>query len=134
LIDKGKLQLYRPRLNEVQETSLGPHQNKVELFTALGFGQSSPDLKKNFDVSLVGEEVLDGKKTVVLELKPKDTKMFKSVRLWLDPEKWVASQIKTTEGSGDYMLVKFTNIRLNANIPESVFVLKMPKNVRVLKM
>jgi outer membrane lipoprotein-sorting protein len=134
LIDKGKLQLYRPKLKQVQETSLGQHQNKVEMFMALGFGQSSQDLKKNFDVSLVGEEMLDGKKTVVLELKPKDTKMFKSVRMWMDPEKWVATQIKTTEQSGDYMSVKFTNIKMNPKISESVFDLKMPKDVKVFKM
>ena len=134
LIDKGKLQMYKPNLKQVQEASLGGHQNKVEMFMALGFGQSSQDLKKNFDVTLAGEEMLDGKKTVVLELKPKDTKMFKSVRMWMDPEKWVATQIKTTEGSGDYMTVKFTNIKMNPSIKDSVFDLKMPKDVRVLKM
>src|SRR5688572_5473908 len=52
LIDKGKLQLYRPKLKQVQETLLGPHSDKVELFMALGFGQSSQDLKKNFDVTV----------------------------------------------------------------------------------
>jgi outer membrane lipoprotein-sorting protein len=131
LIDKGKLQLYRPHLKQVQETALGGHQNKVEMFMALGFGQSSQDLKKNFDVSLAGEEMIDGKKTIVLELKPKDTKMFKSVRMWMDPEKWVATQLKTTEQSGDYMVVKFSNIKTNPKISESVFVLKMPKDVSV---
>jgi outer membrane lipoprotein-sorting protein len=134
LIDKGKLQLYRPNLKTVQETLLGPHENKVEMLMALGFGQSSGDLKKNFDVSLGGEEAVDGRKTVVLELKPKDTKMFKSVRLWMDPEKWVAAQIKTTEQSGDYLVVKFTNVKMNPRLSESVFDLKLPKDVRVSKL
>src|SRR6266853_1686076 len=65
LIDKGKLQLYTPNLKQVQEASISGHQDKVEMFMALGFGQSSQDLKKNFDVSLAGEEAVDGKKTSI---------------------------------------------------------------------
>jgi outer membrane lipoprotein-sorting protein len=134
LIDKGKLQMYTPNLKQVQEASIGQHQDKVEIFMALGFGQSSQDLKKNFDVTLADEEVIDGKKTSVLDLKPKDTGMFKSVRMWMDQEKWVAVQIKTTEKSGDYGTLKFTNAKVNANIPDSVFDLKLPKDVKVIKM
>ncbi len=134
LIDRGKLQMYTPSLKQVQETSLAGRQEKVEMFMALGFGQSSTDLKKNFDVSLAGEEVIDGRKTTVLELKPKNTTMFRSVRLWLDQQKWVSVQIRTTESSGDYLTVRFTNIKLNPKIPESVFDLKLPKDVNVLKM
>jgi len=134
LIDKGKLLMYTPNLKQVQEASIGPHQDKVDMFMALGFGQSSQDLKKNFDVTLAGEEVVDGKKTAVLDLKPRDTSMFKSVRMWMDQQKWVAVQIKTTEKSGDYLTLKFMNVKLNANIPDSVFDLKMPKDVKVIKM
>src|SRR5215470_12694328 len=134
LIDKGKLQIYTPNLKQVQEASLGQHQDKVEMFMAIGFGQSSQDLKKNFTVSLGPEEVVDGKKTTVLELQPKNSAMFKSVRMWMDQQKWVSVQIKTTEASGDYMTLKFSNVKINTGIPESVFGLKMPKDVRVIKM
>src|SRR5262245_29985381 len=41
LIDKGKLQLYTPNLKQVQEASLGDHKDLLEMFMALGFGQSS---------------------------------------------------------------------------------------------
>jgi len=73
LIDKGKLLLYTPNLKQVQEASLGEHQDVVEMVMALGFGQSSQDLKKNFTVSLAGAEDVDGKKTMALELKPKNS-------------------------------------------------------------
>src|SRR6266487_2124207 len=87
LIDKGKLQLYTPNLKQVQEASLGGHSNTVEQFMALGFGQSSEDLKKNYQVSLAGEETVDGKKTAVLELIPKNAGMgIKNVRMWMDEQ------------------------------------------------
>ncbi len=134
LIDKGRLQMYTPNLKQVQEANIGQHQEKVELFMSLGFGQSSQDLKKNFDVTLAADETIDGKKTSVLDLKPKSGGMFKSMRMWMDQEKWVAVQVKTTENSGDYSVFKFSNIKLNTSIPESTFELKMPKDVHVIKL
>jgi outer membrane lipoprotein-sorting protein len=134
LIDKGKLQLYTPKLKQVQEASITGHQEKVEMLMSLGFGQSSQDLKSSFDVSLAADDVVDGKNTSVLELKPKNSAMFKSVRLWMDQQKWVAAQIRTTESSGDFMVVKFSNVKVNSGIPDSVFELKMPKDVHVMKM
>jgi outer membrane lipoprotein-sorting protein len=134
LIDKGKLQIYTPNLKQVQEASLGQHQDKVEMFMALGFGQSSQDLKKNFEVSVAPDEVVEGRKTTVLELKPKNSSMFKSVQMWMDQQKWVSIQIKTTESSGDYLNLKFYNIKINPRIPESTFILRLPSDVRVLKM
>ena len=134
LIDKGKLQIYTPNLKQVQEASLGQHQDKVEMFMALGFGQSSQDLKKNFEVSVAPDEVVEGRKTTVLELKPKNSSMFKSVQMWMDQQKWVSIQIKTTESGGDYLNLKFYNIKINPRIPESTFILRLPGDVRVLKM
>jgi outer membrane lipoprotein-sorting protein len=134
LIDNGRLQLYTPNLKQVQETSIAGHQDKVELIMALGFGQSSLDLKKNFDVSVAADDVIDGKNTSVLDLKPKSSGMFKSVRIWMDQQKWIGVQIRTTESGGDYMIVKYSNVKTNPNISDSVFELKMPKDVHVMKM
>src|SRR5206468_11064136 len=107
--------------------------DNVEMFMALGFGKSSKDLKDKFDVRLADEEALNGKKTSVLEIKPKNSAMFKSVQMWMDQQRWVAVQIKTTESCGDYMVLRFSNIKLNVNLPDSIFDLKMPKDVRVIK-
>src|SRR5213594_3110610 len=41
LIDKGKLQLYTPNLKQVQEASISGHQDKVEMFMALGWAIES---------------------------------------------------------------------------------------------
>jgi outer membrane lipoprotein-sorting protein len=133
LVDKGRIQIYTPSLKQVQVASLGDHKDTLEMFMALAFGQSSAELKKNFAVSLAGEETIDGQKTVALNLKPKASGI-KSVQMWMDPKKWVAVQLKVTENGGDYFVLKYSNIKLNTNIPESVFDLKLPRDVRVLKL
>jgi outer membrane lipoprotein-sorting protein len=135
LIDKGKLQIFSPKIKQVQEASLGNHANAVEQFMALGFGQSSQDLKKNYQVSLFGEEVIDGKKTAMLDLTPKTPGgIIKAVRMWIDEQKGVSVQVKATEPSGDYTIFKYSNIKLNAALPDSTFELKLPKDVHVSKL
>jgi len=42
----------------------------VDQYVLLGFGTKSDNIRKSYLVSVVGEEELDHKKTVVLELTP----------------------------------------------------------------
>ena len=139
LIDKGLLQLYNPGVNQVMQRSLSGHQDQVEGFMSLGFGQSSQELKQNFTVSLVGDETVDGRKTSVLELipktssDPKTSSGFKSFRLWIDQQNWITYQTRVTETSKDYSIFKFLNANLKSPIPASVFELRLPKNVSVIK-
>jgi outer membrane lipoprotein-sorting protein len=130
LIDKGNLQVFTPKINEVQEAALGGHANAVEQFMALGFGQSSQDLKKNYQVSFAGEETIDGKKTAILDLTPPAPLAgVKTLRMWMDEQKGISVQVKATETSGDYTLFKYSNIKMNAGVPDSVFELRLPKDV-----
>jgi outer membrane lipoprotein-sorting protein len=102
---------------------------------AIGFGQSSADLQKNYQVSFAGEEVVDGKKTAMLDLTPKTSLAgIKTVRLWMDEQKGLSLQVKVVEAGGDYALYKYSNIKLNSAIPDSVFDLRLPKNVHVNKL
>jgi outer membrane lipoprotein-sorting protein len=136
LIDEGKALLFFPKLKQVQEYFLGKNQDKAE-FLLIGFGQSNQDIRKFYDAAIVGEEVINGQKTSILELKPKSTQvssLFSNIRLWMDHQRWIPIQSKLTEASGDYMIVKFTNIKMNVKIPESVFDLKMPKDVVKIKL
>lgn len=136
LIDNGKAQLFNPKLKQVQEVILGKNQDKAEIML-IGFGQSNQNIKQFYNAALVGEETINGQKTSVVELKPKDPKvsaMFTTIRLWMDQQRWIPVQVQLTEASRDYMVIKFTNTRMNAKIPESVFDLKMPKDVKVIKM
>jgi outer membrane lipoprotein-sorting protein len=134
LIDKGKLQLFTPKIKEVQVASLGGHASAVQQFMALGFGQSSEDLKKNYQVSFGGEETIDGKKTAILDLTPPAPMAgIKAVRMWMDEQKGISVQVKVTETNGDYTIYKYSNIKMSAGLPDSVFELKLPKDVHVSK-
>jgi outer membrane lipoprotein-sorting protein len=135
LIDKGKAQRFIPKINEVQEISLGGRANLVEQFMAIGFGQPSADLTKNYTVNAGGEEVIDGKKTAILDLIPKTPVAgYKAFRLWVDEQKGISLQVKVTETGDDYVIYKYTNIKLNGSVPNNTFELNLPKDVHVAAM
>lgn len=137
IIDKGMFRSYSPKLKMVQEHALAQGQEKTaEVGLLVGFGQSNEEVKKFYNVALLREEIIDGQKTSVLELKPKSAQasaMFTSILLWMDQTRWIPIQIRTNEASRDYMIVKFSKIRLNAKIPDSIFDLKLPKDVKTVK-
>jgi outer membrane lipoprotein-sorting protein len=136
LVDKGKAIRYMPKIKQADEKLLGNKSNLVEQYMALGFGQSSEELKRNYHISLAGEEDIDGKKTAVLDLTPTAVGTpIKSVRLWFNEEKGVAAQVKVTEtGEGDYIIFKYSNIKLNSPLPGSTFEIKMDKDVHINKL
>ncbi len=131
------LYLYNPGLKRVEQYNLGKHRALVDEFLLLGFGTSGRELRKSYRVTLAGEPVLDGKKTVELELTPKSPavqKQISKVNLWLDQATMMPVQQEFYEtGSGDYSIVAYSHVVENAPIPESVFRAHWPKGTQKIK-
>jgi len=126
----GKVQVYQPRIAQVTVYSAGKNKAEFESFLVLGFGGSGHELEKSFSLKYAGRENVDGVNAYKLELTPKSQKMrsmFQRITLWIDPQRGVSVQQRFDEkanGSGDYRLAKYTNIKLNQKIPDSTFKLK----------
>jgi outer membrane lipoprotein-sorting protein len=129
--------IYTPGLKQVQEYNLGKNRDLADEFLLLGFGTTGTDLEKGFEVKLVGEDTLDGKKDAELELTPKSAnvlKQFSKIQIWLDETTWLPDQQQFTEnGSGDYVTVHYTKTVRNPNIPDSSFKPHWPKGTEKIK-
>jgi len=128
----NSLFLYNPKLNRVEEYDLGKNSAMVDQYIRLGFGTKSEDLKKSYLVTVTGEEELDKRKTVLLELTPKSDQMrsqISKIQMWIDEATWLPIQQKFCEtGSGDYILFHYTNPLEDLKINESEFKQDWPKN------
>jgi outer membrane lipoprotein-sorting protein len=128
----NSLFIYNPKLNRVEEYDLGKNGSMIDQYARLGFGTKSEDLKKSYQVSVSGEEELDHKKTVVLDLTPKSEQMraqITKIQMWIDEASWLPIQQKFYEtGAGDYILFHYTNMMKNLKINESKFKQDWPKN------
>ena len=103
----------------------------------LGFGTEISDLKKSYSIKLVGEEVLDGDTTAVLELTPLGEDIaaqLTKVQLWVSEESWIPAQQKFFESDGDYLIARYTSVKVDRQLPPSTFRISAPKDVKRVKM
>jgi outer membrane lipoprotein-sorting protein len=131
------LYIYNPMISQVEEYDLSKHREQIDQFLLLGFGNSAHDLKKAYLMTLHGEQTLDDRKTVVLELTPKSQEVrnqIAKIELWIDESSWLPVQQKFYEaGTQDYFIIRYTNIVRNAPLRGSLFKPHWPKGTRKVK-
>jgi outer membrane lipoprotein-sorting protein len=131
------LYIFTPKINRVEEYNIGKHRAFADQYLALGFGTKGETLKKNYVVTLIGEEEFDSRKTVVLELTPKSDQarsQISRIRMWIDEASWLPVQQKFFEtSSDDYFLSHYTRVMKNLKIGDAKFKPDWPKSVKVEK-
>lgn len=131
------LYIYTPKIERVEEYNIGKNRTMADQYLALGFGTRTDILKRNYQVSLAGEEELDGKKAAVLELIPTSEDVRKEISkidMWVDESSWLPLQQKFFEGSsGDYFLSHYRNMMKNLKLNDSKFKPDWPKGTKVEK-
>ena len=132
----GKVRLYQPKIEQVNEYDAGKNRDQFQSFLVLGFGGRGHDLLKQFDVKLDGTEEVDGVKTARLELSPKAPNvknMFNQIMIWIDPARGISLKQQFFEPSGDYRIAHYINIKVNTKVRDDVFKLRTSGNVKTVK-
>lgn len=114
---------------------VGDNRSAMEAFLTLGFGGSGLDLKKSWTVTYAGNEAVNGAQAAKLQLVPLDSKVAEStskVFLWIDMSKGVGVKQQRFTTDGNYVVITYTNIRLNSNVPDGAFDLKPPKGTEII--
>jgi outer membrane lipoprotein-sorting protein len=135
IFSEGKIQVYQPRIDQIDVYDASAHREEFESFLVLGFGGGGHDMLKSFDVEYLGTEKIDGIETAKLNLVPKSEKIkhnFAHITLWIDAARGVSLQQQLFETSGDYRLAKYSDIQINQKIPDSVFKLKTSSKTKIL--
>jgi outer membrane lipoprotein-sorting protein len=131
------LYIYTPKINRVEEYNIGKNRSLADQYLALGFGTRAESLKKSYDVSLSGEEEIDGHKMALIELVPRSDEVRKQITkimMWVDEASWLPVQQKFLEaGSGDYFLSRYKNVMKNLKIGDGKFKADWPKGTRIEK-
>jgi len=132
-----KIWHYLPKSKRVEEYDISKFGALADSLLTIGLGSSVSSLKKHYLVTVIGESSVDERKTVQIELVPKEEKLrnqIDRIQLWVDTNSWLAIQQKFFEtGSGDYIVINYRNIVTNTKLPENDFRPKWPKDVTVVK-
>jgi len=127
-----KLEVYYPKMKTVQEYDVGKSRELLDQFFLLGFGTSRADLLSAYTIRLVGQDTVDGQKTERLELIPKSKEVrqhLNRLELWISEGGYPIQQKFYLPG-GDYMLVTYSDMKINPDLPEAALKLQLPKNVK----
>lgn len=132
LVNGSDIVVFYPKKNQAVRRKT---DESLSGYSGLGIGASSSDLKKNFDISYVNDEKVDGRKCDVIRLTPKNPKLknyFKVIDLWLDGETAVPVRQRVEEPSGDYTVIQFIGIELNRTLGDKLFDPRLPKGVEMI--
>lgn len=127
----GKLRIFDPVANHLQELKAGDKQAMYESFLTLGFGGSGKDLAKAWTITYQGAEPLtDGDKkidTAKLDLVSKDPgvrNMFTHITIWVDPARGISLKQQFFTPSEDQKIAFYSHIRYNQKVDTGTFALK----------
>jgi outer membrane lipoprotein-sorting protein len=132
LVQGKKAEVYYPRIKTVQEWDLGKNRDLLDQFFLAGFGTTSHELQEAYTVRLAGVETIAGQKTTHLELIPKSKEVLQHLKrfeLWIADENGLPVQQRFVP-AGQSVLVTYTNLKVNADLPDSALKLQLPKGVK----
>mgnify|MGYP000100211978 FL=1 len=127
--------LYQPRINQAIEGVIDRHSLRAAAgFLAYlfnGLAQAAED----YEITFAGQETIEGRRLSHLVLTPKPNRrgLYRRVDLWVDHQLWLPTVQKIVEANRDETLLKLEDVRLNVNLPESLFEQKLPSGVQRVK-
>jgi outer membrane lipoprotein-sorting protein len=128
-------QRYFPKANVVEVYDTTKYTAVMDGYLLLGFGTTAAELGKAYDVKAGGTEKVGSANTTRIELTPKSPEVLKLIRkieLWIPEGQSNPVQEKITDASKNTILVLYSDVKVNPELPDSAFELKVPAGVRRL--
>ena len=137
LVTKSEVQDYNPVRALVDRYSLSKHKGRLEPYARLGFTTTGKDLRDDYLVTLLGEDYMNGRRIVGLELTPKKERAREVVarlQLWIDQASWMpVKQVIVHVASGETLTVTYVGMARNLKLNPELFKAKWPKGTQQLK-
>lgn len=132
VVVKGKYVLYRPALGQAIKGKVNGKGNGKASNILAFISMSKRQLRQNYLVRFLGNSTLGGNRVFHLKLVPKGKQSYKFAELWID-KNGMPIQAKVIEKNNDSSTIRLTNLKKNVKIKNSVFRLKLPKSVKIIK-
>jgi outer membrane lipoprotein-sorting protein len=132
-VNGHNIQIYYPKANTVEIYDSSKYTSNIDQFLLLGFGTSSAELQKSYDLKMAGTETIGGLATTRIEMTPKSAELKKLITK-VAPGRPEGQdnpiQEKVTEPSKNYELITYSDVKVNPSLPDSSFELKLPAKVK----
>jgi len=132
VIDGQEMTTWYRDLERAERLKVGRYSNQVLKY--LGASGSLDSLMEYFRVTVRFPEADDASEPYRIDLKPRYDRVarrLKSMTVWVDHERFLPVGLRYEAADGDVTEYEFRDMKLNAEIPDELFVLEMPAEVEV---
>jgi len=137
LCDGQDLFVYKPALGIVERYQLDKHPERLEPYASLGFLLTGKALTREYVVGLLGEEMVDEQKTLLLELTPKSDELrakVSRIQLWIEQGSWLPLQQKIFHtGAVQSVTARYLHTSRNVPVDKNLFKAKWPRDTQTIK-
>ncbi len=113
---------------QVMKTSIAQGTQQVDLHQQF---LSNPTARYNG--TLDGSETVDGHRTHVLTLVPKQQSPVRRLRIWVDVEDYSVRRFEMTEENESVRRIELRNLRRNVQLPDGLFAFSPPRGAQVFE-
>jgi outer membrane lipoprotein-sorting protein len=135
-VNNGQYMLYQPRINQAIEGRVDTKASNSSgtSFMSYFMGDLS-GAKKDYDIEVVGDEQVGQHQTVHLRLtaKPEGQGYYPRIDLWVDQKLWIPVRQELVEPNRSVTTLEFADIRVNGEMKDSLFKIKLPAGVERVK-
>ncbi len=128
----SKAEIYYPKLRRVEEYEVGKKRELFEQFFLVGFGTPAKDLSSDYAIRMIGGERVEGQPAAHIELIPKSKQVLQHIKkmdLWISDATGYPVRQKLDQSGGEYMLITYSNLVINAPLSDSSVHLNLPKGL-----
>ncbi|WP_231593380.1 LolA family protein [Methanosarcina siciliae] len=133
MVYDGKIEwLYDPETNVVQKIIVPEeYQFEIDYFNLFN------DTLNEYDISVSGNDTIDGRIAYFLEAKPKEGReesiLIDEIKIWVDEENWIPLKYEIYQGT-QRMEIEIQDLKINTGIPDSEFLFNVPEGAEVVTM
>jgi len=130
------VQIFHPKANAVEIYDTTKYRAVMDEYLLLGFGTTAAELEKAYAPKVTGTDAVASVVSTRIELTPKSAQaqeLIRKIELWIPEGQSNPVQEKITKASKDTILVDYSELKINPELPASAFELKLPPGVRKLQ-
>jgi outer membrane lipoprotein-sorting protein len=136
--EKRHVQRYFPKIKTLEVYDLEKNGEQLDKFLMIGFGTSGAELARDYEMALLGMETPKGQtgRFIHLRLSPKSPEgrqYVKTLELWVpEQDAPYPVQERILQPSGDYVVVTYSDLKINPMLKADALQLKLPAGVKTV--
>jgi len=138
VIDGTYIWIYHLEEKQVEKYKTGNDMDSsqgMDIF-ALGYEYTTEKARENYNITLLDDIATEEEALYHIELIPKNTfdSEYDRILLWVREGLWLPVQYQMFESDGEIInTIELSNIQINPDIPDKIFVLDLPEDVEILE-